>query len=51
MARKLLIRGERREQVDKEKLAIAFLMLARILHEQEREADNAASNEEDAEGT
>ena len=34
MKKKVVIRGTRREQIDRDKLAIAFLMLAKILHEQ-----------------
>ena len=44
MGRKITIRGTKREKVDTEKLAIAFLMLARILDEQ-RKATEASSNQ------
>ena len=35
MARNIWVRGVRRKDVDADKLALAFLMLARVLHEQE----------------
>ncbi len=35
MTKKIRVRGVRRKQVDEDKLALAFLMLARILHEQD----------------
>jgi hypothetical protein len=51
MARKVVVRGERREQIDTEQLAIAFLMLARILQEQEEgsaAADSSAQEDDEA---
>ncbi len=35
MARSISVRGVRRKEVDEDKLALAFLMLAKVLHEQE----------------
>lgn len=36
MARNIRTRGIRRKEIDEDKLALAFLMLAKILHEQEQ---------------
>ena len=36
MARNIRVRGIRRKEIDEDKLALAFLMLAKILHEQEQ---------------
>lgn len=36
MARELRIKGVRRKQIDEDKLALAFLLLAKVLHEQEQ---------------
>ena len=33
MARNIRVRGVRRKAVDEDKLALAFLMLAKVLHE------------------
>jgi hypothetical protein len=50
MARKVTIWGTKREQVDKEKLAIAFLMLAKILHEQKQDGDTGLPDADDRTG-
>ena len=34
MARSIKVRGIRRKQIDEDKLALAFLLLAKTLHEQ-----------------
>lgn len=39
MTRQIRVRGIRRKEIDSAKLAIAFLMLAKILHDQERQDD------------
>jgi hypothetical protein len=41
MARNIRVRAIKRREVDEDKLALAFLMLAKVIHEQERgDADN-----------
>jgi hypothetical protein len=35
MTRNIRVRGIRRKQIDEDKLALAFLLLAKVLHEQE----------------
>jgi hypothetical protein len=50
MAKGIRVRGVRRKQVDEDKLALAFLLLAKILHEQQPgtepgEADDAYPSE------
>lgn len=37
MGKQIKIRGLRRKQVDEDKLALAYLLLAKILHESERD--------------
>jgi hypothetical protein len=34
MARQIRVRGIRRREVDEDKLALAFLMLAKVLHDE-----------------
>jgi hypothetical protein len=38
MARNIRVRAIKRREVDEDKLALAFLMLAKVLHEQARPA-------------
>jgi hypothetical protein len=38
MAREIRVRAVRRKEIDEDKLAVAFLLLAKILHEQEEAA-------------
>lgn len=38
MARHMRIRATRRKEIDDEKLALAFLLLAKILNEQDQES-------------
>jgi hypothetical protein len=40
-ARNIRVRGIRRPQIDEDKLALAFLLLAKIIHEQDQ-VENAA---------
>ena len=37
MKRNIRVRGIRRKQIDEDKLALAFLLLAKIIHEQKDE--------------
>lgn len=37
MGRQVRIKGITRKQIDEDKLALAFLLLAKVLHEQEQE--------------
>jgi hypothetical protein len=43
MARQIRIRSIKRERIDEDKLALAFLMLAKILDEEERKANKTAA--------
>jgi len=47
MARSIRVRGIRRREVDEDKLALAFLLLAKVLHEQAEAAtpDEALDDE------
>lgn len=49
MARNIKVRGVRRKQIDDDKLALAFLLLAKLLHDQQagEETHDPASNIED----
>lgn len=40
MTRRIRVRGIRREEIDEDKLALAFLMLAKELHEQAQKGDD-----------
>jgi hypothetical protein len=44
MARPLKVRSIKRKEIDEDKLALAFLMLAKILHERETEAGQPDEN-------
>ena len=44
MARNIKVRGIKRKQIDEDKLALAFLLLAKIIHEQD-EAETATEPE------
>jgi len=46
MARQLRIRAVRRKEIDEDKLALAFLLLAKTLYEQD-EARNASGGSSD----
>lgn len=35
MARNIRVRGIKRKQIDEDKLALAFLMLAKVIHDQD----------------
>jgi len=37
MERNIRVRGIRRKQIDEDKLALAFLLLAKVIHEQDAE--------------
>ena len=53
MARNIRVRGIRRKEIDEDKLALAFLMLAKILHEQEQadaELGQTSLDDVDADG-
>lgn len=51
MARQIRVRGIRRREVDEDKLALAFLMLAKVLNEQvATPADKASSDDDPAAG-
>ena len=50
MERNIRVRGIRRKQIDEDKLALAFLLLAKILHEQEVGAENAGTETQDRPG-
>jgi hypothetical protein len=41
MAHNIRVRGVRRKQIDEDELALAFLLLAKVLHEQGGESENA----------
>jgi hypothetical protein len=43
MARQIRVRSIKRERIDEDKLALAFLMLAKILDEEERKADKTVA--------
>lgn len=47
MARNIRVRGIKRKQIDEDKLALAFLLLAKVLHEQDeaRTAAEPAAND------
>jgi hypothetical protein len=47
MARNIRVRGIKRKQIDEDKLALAFLLLAKVLHEQEEAeaAPKSAAND------
>lgn len=45
MSKPIRVRGVRRKQVDTEQLAMAFLLLAKALHEQKQAADAEPSPE------
>ena len=47
MSKQIRVRGVRRKQIDEDKLALAFLLLAKTLHEQ-RPDGGAASDSADA---
>lgn len=47
MARNIRVRGIKRKQIDEDKLALAFLLLAKIIHEQD-EAETATEPEASA---
>lgn len=44
MTRQIKVRSIKRKEVDEHKLALAFLMLAKILHEQAQSEDETPSN-------
>lgn len=46
MSKQIRVRGIRRKEVDEDKLAVAFLLLAKILHEQDEAAGNRPSTSE-----
>ncbi len=52
MGRQVRIKGITRKQIDEDKLALAFLLLAKVLHEQEQhdepDSDIAATDGEAA---
>ena len=55
MARNIRVRGIRRKQIDEDKLALAFLLLAKTTHEQEAQdpasdadPDHSADQADDA---
>lgn len=50
-ARNIRVRGIRRKQIDEDKLALAFLLLAKIIHEQDQAAGAAPSAAEAADRT
>lgn len=41
MARNIRVRGIKRKQIDEDKLALAFLLLAKVIHEQEDGTESA----------
>ncbi len=43
MARNIRVRGIKRKQIDEDKLALAFLLLAKVIHEQD-ETESAAGS-------
>lgn len=48
MAKDIRIRGVRRKEIDDEKLAFAFLLLAKVLDEQRQAAEKAERKQEGA---
>ncbi len=48
MARQIRVRSIKRERIDEDKLALAFLMLAKILDEEERAAKTLAPGDAEA---
>lgn len=49
MARQIRVRAVRRREVDEDKLALAFLMLAKVLHDDTPPAEHGAGNAADPE--
>lgn len=49
-ARNIRVRGVRRKQIDEDKLALAFLLLAKVIHEQDN-ADEVAPAAHETSGT
>lgn len=47
MKRDIRVRGVRKKQIDEDKLALAFLMLAKVICEQERSDAEQTSRESD----
>lgn len=45
MARRLRVRAIKRKELDEDKLALAFLMLAKLLRERDEESEGAESKE------
>jgi hypothetical protein len=48
VARQIRVRAVRRREVDEDKLALAFLMLARVLHEQAEPQPDKDKADDDA---
>jgi hypothetical protein len=43
MTRNIRVRGIKRKQIDEDKLALAFLLLAKVIHEDNADGSSAAS--------
>jgi len=50
MAKKIHVVGVKRREIDEEKLALAFLLLARTLHDLSRSDDKDAEADKKADG-